>query len=265
MTIWQSIILGVVEGLTEFLPISSTGHLMLSSEILKLSVTEFLKSFEIIIQLGAIGAVVALYWRQLLVNWTVMKRVAAAFIPTAIIGLLLYKLIKSYLLGNLWVVVVSLFIGGIILILFELWLNRKDRQTFGAEDTKLENLDKMSYKEAVTIGLCQTLSVIPGVSRSAATIVGGLALNMKREAIVEFSFLLAVPTMLAATGLDLIKSSPNFTVNEFGLLLVGFMVSFLVALLAIKTFLAYIRNNNFIAFGIYRIVVAIVFALVFLI
>ncbi|MFA6476053.1 MAG: undecaprenyl-diphosphatase UppP [Candidatus Paceibacterota bacterium] len=265
MTIITSIILGVVEGLTEFLPISSTGHLILSSEILKLPNTEFLKSFEIIIQLGAIGAVMALYWRQLLINWAVMKRVAAAFIPTAIIGLLLYKIIKSYLLGNSWVVVGSLFIGGIVLILFELWLTRKDSQTFGAEDTKLENLEKMSYKEAVTIGLCQSLAVIPGVSRSAATIVGGLALNMTREAIVEFSFLLAVPTMLAATGLDLIKSSPDFTVNEFGLLLIGFMVSFLVALLAIKTFLAYIRNNNFIAFGIYRIVIAIVFALVFLI
>ena len=265
MIIWQSIILGVVEGLTEFLPISSTGHMILVSEILKLSNTEFLKSFEIIIQLGAIGAVVALYWRQLLVNWQVMKRVAAAFIPTAIIGLLLYKIIKSFLMGNLWVVVISLLFGGIILIIFELWLANKDRQIFGIENTKLDKLEKMSYREAITIGLCQSLAVIPGVSRSAATIVGGLALNMKRETIVEFSFLLAVPTMLAATGLDLLKSSPNFTVNEFGLLLVGFMVSFLVALLAIKTFLAYIRKNNFIAFGIYRIVVAIVFALVFLI
>lgn len=265
MTIWQSIILGIVEGITEFLPISSTGHMILVSEILGLLSTEFLKSFEIIIQLGAIGAVVALYWRQLLVNWQVMKRVTAAFIPTAIIGLILYKIIKSYLLGNSWIVVGSLFVGGVILIIFELWLAKKDSQTFGAEDTKLDNLEKMSYKEAVVIGLCQSLAVIPGVSRSAATIVGGLALNMTRETIVEFSFLLAVPTMLAATGLDLVKSSPNFTANDFGLLLVGFMVSFLVALLAIKTFLAYIRNNNFIAFGIYRIVVAVVFALVFLV
>lgn len=265
MAIWQSIILGLVEGITEFLPISSTGHLILTSEILKLPATEFLKSFEIIIQLGAIGSVVALYWRQLLVNWAVMKRVVAAFIPTAIIGLLLYKIIKTYLLSNLWVVVISLLVGGIVLIAFELWLTRKERETFGLEDTRLERLDKMTYREAIIIGLCQSLAVIPGVSRSAATIVGGLALNIKRETIVEFSFLLAVPTMLAATGLDILKSSASFAVSEFGLLLIGFMVSFLVALLAIKTFLAYIKKNNFIVFGVYRIIVALVFALVFLI
>ncbi len=267
MTIITSIVLGIVEGITEFLPISSTGHLILASQVLRLGQTEFLKSFEIIIQLGAIGAVVALYWRQLLVNWQVMKRVAVAFIPTAIIGLILYKIIKSYLLGNSWVVVVSLFAGGLILIFFELWLTKKDTKSLGglASKLKIDSLEKISYKNSVIIGLCQSLAVIPGVSRSAATIVGGLALNIKREAIVEFSFLLAVPTMLAATGLDLVKSSPNFTVSEFGLLLIGFMVSFLVALMAIKTFLAYIKNNNFIAFGIYRIIVAIVFALVFLV
>ena len=265
MTIITSIILGVVEGLTEFLPISSTGHLILTADLLKLETTEFLKSFEIIIQLGAIGSVVVLYWRQFLLKREVLKRVLLAFIPTAIIGLLFYKIIKTYLLGNLWVVVISLFVGGLILIAFELWLSEKEKsQQLRGEASKLESLEKISYRQAVIIGLCQSLAIVPGVSRSAATIVGGLALGLKRETIVEFSFLLAVPTMLAATVLDLAKSSPNFSSDEFGLLLIGFIVSFLVALLAIKTFLAYIRNNNFIAFGIYRIIVAIVFVVVFL-
>ncbi|HRZ30549.1 MAG TPA: undecaprenyl-diphosphate phosphatase, partial [Candidatus Paceibacterota bacterium] len=162
-------------------------------------------------------------------------------------------------------VVASLFLGGIILIIFELWLSRQEgNQQLGGLTSKLDSLEKISYRQAVIIGLCQSMAIIPGVSRSAATIVGGLALGLKRETIVEFSFLLAVPTMLSATVLDLAKSSPNFTSNEFGLLLIGFVVSFLVALLAIKTFLAYIRNNNFIAFGIYRIIVAIVFVVVFL-
>ncbi len=253
MTIITSIVLGVVEGLTEFLPISSTGHLILTSALLKLPSTEFLKSFEIIIQLGAIGAIVALYWRQLLVNREVMKRVIIAFIPTAIIGLVFYKIIKTYFLDNLGLVIASLFLGGLILIIFELWHKEKDGH--------LGEIEKISYGQAVVLGLCQSIAMIPGVSRSAATIVGGLALGIKRETIVEFSFLLAVPTMLAATGLDVLKSSPNFTTSEFGLLLVGFSVSFLVALLAVKTFLAYIRTNNFIAFGIYRIIVAIIFTL----
>lgn len=256
MTIITSIVLGVVEGLTEFLPISSTGHLILASAVLKLPATEFLKSFEIIIQLGAIGAIVALYWRQLLVNREVMKRVIIAFIPTAIIGLVFYKIIKTYFLDNLWLVVASLFLGGLILIIFELW--HKER------DGHLGEIERISYRQAVVLGLCQSVAIVPGVSRSAATIVGGLALNMKREMIVEFSFLLAVPTMLAASGLDIIKSSPNFTLSELGLLLIGFSVSFLVALLAVKTFLAYIRANNFIAFGLYRIVVAIAFLIFFI-
>ena len=189
-----------------------------------------------------------------------------AFIPTAIIGLLLYKIIKTYLLGNLWVVVISLFVGGLILIAFELWLAKREKnQSLGGETSKLDNLEGISYRQSIIIGLCQSLAVVPGVSRSASTIVGGLALGLKRETIVEFSFFLAVPTMLAATGLDVLKSSASFSLDEIGLLLVGFMVSFLVALLAIKTFLAYIRNNNFIAFGVYRIVVAVAFIIFVLI
>ena len=257
MGIIASIVLGIIEGVTEFLPVSSTGHLILVSALLKLPPTDFLKSFEVIIQLGAIGAVVVLYWRKLLLNRAVLKRVMVAFLPTALIGLVCYKFIKTYLLGDSRVVLVALFVGGLILILFEFW---QSRQSLGGLTSKLENLEEMPYWQAVVLGLCQSVAMIPGVSRSAATIVGGLALGLKRETIVEFSFLLAVPTMVAATGLDLVKSSVGFSLNEWGLLLIGLMVAFLSALLAIKSFLNYIRHHDFIAFGLYRMIIALAFA-----
>lgn len=251
MDIIASIVLGIVEGVTEFLPISSTGHLTLVANLLGITQTDFVKSFEVIIQLGAILAVVALYWRKLLTNLPVLKRVIVAFLPTAIIGLILYKFIKTYLLGNSLVVVWALFIGGLILIAFEIWHNKKPSDK--------SEIEQISYPQAITLGLCQSVAMIPGVSRSAATIIGGLALGIKRETIVEFSFLLAVPTMAAATGLDLLKSSISFSLNEWGLLFIGFSISFLSALIAIKSFLAYIQKHDFIAFGLYRIVIALAF------
>lgn len=251
MDIIASIILGIVEGVTEFLPISSTGHLTLFASLLGIAQTEFVKSFEVIIQLGAILAVVVLYWEKLLTNFAIIKRVVVAFLPTAILGLIFYKLIKTYLLGNSLIVLSSLFVGGLVLILFELWHREKS-------DDKTD-LEKISYLQAIALGFCQSIAMIPGVSRSAATIVGGLVLGIKRETIVEFSFLLAVPTMAAATGLDLFKSSFSFSASEWGLLLVGFSVSFLSALLAIKSFLNYVRHHDFIAFGLYRIILALVF------
>ncbi|MFA5022687.1 MAG: undecaprenyl-diphosphate phosphatase [Candidatus Paceibacterota bacterium] len=263
MDIISSILLGGVEGVTEFLPISSTGHLTLVSGLLGISQTDFVKSFEVIIQLGAILAVLALYWRKLLTNWPVLKRVIIAFLPTAILGLVFYKIIKTYLLGNNVVVLAALFVGGFVLIFFELWQARRpqlDNSRLRGEASKPDELEKIPYWQAVILGLCQSIAMIPGVSRSAATIVGGLALGIKRETIVEFSFLLAVPTMAAATGLDLIKSSINFSTPEWGFLLIGFFVSFLTALLAIKSFLAYIQKHDFVAFGLYRIVIALVFA-----
>lgn len=251
MDILQAVILGVVEGISEFLPISSTGHLILASELLGLPATDFVKSFEIAIQLGAILSVVVLYGKSLLVNIKILQRVAVAFIPTAVIGLLLYKVIKKFLLGNSMVVVWSLLIGGILLIVFELLHREKD-------DAR-EELATMPLKTAFWIGVFQSIAVVPGVSRSAATIIGGLMLGLKRRTIVEFSFLLAVPTMAAAAGLDLLKSAHSFTGSEMSCLGVGFVVSFIVALLSIKFLLHFIKNNNFIPFGIYRIIVAGVF------
>lgn len=255
MTILDSVILGIVEGLTEFLPVSSTGHLILAGDLLGLPSTEFLKSFEIAIQLGAILAVVALYWRSFL-DIEVLKRVIVAFIPTGIIGLLLYSVAKTYLLGNSQVVLWALLLGGIALIAFELLHKEKE----GAS----EDVRSISYLQSFWIGVCQALAIIPGVSRSAATILGGLFLGVGRVAIVQFSFLLAVPVMFAATGLDMYKSAGSFSTDDFGLLTVGFVVSFIVALASIRFLLGYVRKHTFIPFGIYRIVIALLFFFVIL-
>lgn len=253
MTILQSIILGIVEGLTEFLPISSTGHLILSSELLKISQSNFTKSFEIIIQFGAILSVIVLYWKHFL-NIENLKKIIVAFIPTGVVGLVLYKIIKTYFLGNQNVVLWALLIGGIALLFFELWYKES------TDDT--ETIEKISYKQSLWIGLCQSLAVVPGVSRSAATIVGGLLGGLKRKVIVEFSFLLAVPTMLAASGLDIVKNANSFSRDQFGILAIGFVISFVVALASIKFLLGFIKNHSFIPFGIYRIVATIVFWLI---
>ena len=251
MHIFQSIILGLVEGVTEFLPISSTGHMILAGHVLGITEDEFVKSFEIIIQLGAILAVVFLYWKKLLLNKKIFLRVATAFIPTAVIGLLVYKLVKTYLLGNITVVLWSLLLGGIFLVAFE-W-KQKDKISHTNE------LENITYKQALIIGLFQSIAIIPGVSRSAATIVGGLFLGISRSAIVEFSFMLAVPTMVAATGLDLFKSGHSFSGNQYELLVIGFITAFVSALFAIKFLLGYVKNHKFTSFGIYRIVIAALF------
>jgi undecaprenyl-diphosphatase len=180
MTYLHTLILGIIEGVSEFLPISSTGHLMLASYLLHLKQTDFQKSFEIAIQLGAILSVVVLYWRALLVNFEILKRVITAFIPTAILGFIFYKIIKRVLLGSNTVVLYSLLIGGIFLVLFELWHREKESAS--------EELSDISYSKSFMIGLCQAVAMIPGVSRSAATIIGGLILGIKRKTIRRIFF-----------------------------------------------------------------------------
>ena len=249
MNLLHAVLLGVVEGVTEFLPVSSTGHLILATRLLGLEQTEFLKSFDIAIQLGSILAVVVLYGRSLFVRPPVLRRVAAAFLPTAGVGLLLYKLIKRFLLSNNQAVLWALFLGGIGLVVFELVYREK------ATDT--EDLGEIPYRQCFLIGIFQSLAMFPGVSRSAATVIGGLSLHLKRKTIVEFSFLLAVPTMLAATALDLLKSAPSFAVSELQFLAVGAAVSFGVSVLSIRLLLRFIRSHTFLPFGIYRIVVAL--------
>ena len=248
-----AVILGIVQGISEFLPISSTGHMILASHLMGLKHTEFLKSFEIAIQAGTILSVVVLYGRTLLVDIEVIKRLIVAFLPTGILGLTLYRVIKGYLLGSEAVVLWSLLIGGIILVVFE-WQYRE-------KENAASEIRDISYKNALIIGLFQSIAMIPGVSRSASTIVGGLMLGLKRKTIVEFTFLLAVPTMLAATGYDLIKSGSQFSAGEFQYLLTGFVTAFVVALLSIKFLLRFIKTHTFIPFGLYRIVMVICWVL----
>ncbi len=249
MTILHAVLLGILEGLTEFLPISSTGHLMVAARVLGLAQTDFLKSFEIAIQSGAIGAVVLLYGRMLVGRREVLKRVLAAFLPTAIIGFVLHHQVKTMLLGNERVVLWAMLLGGVLLIAFERW-HRESPSAAGA-------VSEMTYRQAVLIGVCQTIAMVPGISRSAATILGGLMLGVRRTAIVEFSFLLAVPTMLAATALDLAVSGAGLSNGQIHLLLIGCATSFVVALLSIRWLIRYIRRYNFTPFGIYRILAAV--------
>ena len=252
-TILNPIILGAVEGITEFLPISSTAHLILTSRLLGLEQTEFQKSFDIIVQVGAILAIVILYWQRLLRDWQTLKRVVVAFVPTGILGLAFYKLIKMYLLGSINVVLISLFLGGLFLVVFEWWRAKR------GDKPKTSDINKLSYKQCLAIGVFQSIAMIPGVSRAAATIVGGLLLGLNRKTIVEFSFLLAVPTMLAAAGLDLIKNASSFQADQFGFLAIGFIMSFLTALLAVKWLLSYVSKNDFKLFGWYRMGLVVVF------
>lgn len=255
MDLLHALILAIVEGITEFLPISSTGHLVLVSHALAIPETDFTKSFEIIIQLGAILAVVVLYFKTLLYKRQYWPKLLVAFLPTALVGFTLYPLIKHVFLDNPLITLISLLVGGIALIAVE--------KIHKEGETHASDLSHVTYQQAALIGCFQALSVVPGVSRAAATIVGGMVMGVKRTTAVEFSFLLAVPTMIAASGLDLVKSHSRFTSNEYLTLAVGFIGAFIVALIAVKYFMQYIKQHNFIPFGIYRIIIAIIYFLVF--
>ncbi len=271
MTIWQSIIMGIVEGFTEFLPISSTAHLILTGKILAIEAAEFLKTYSISIQLGAILAVVLLYWKKILSSKDLILKIAAAFIPTSILGLALYKLVKNYLMESLSLIAITLFAGGVFLIVFEKIYQKKNKGNISSdkkiqkeEDNITEKAEELTYKQAVIIGVAQTLAMVPGVSRSAATIVSGLWLGLKRKTIVEFSFLLAIPTMAAATFLDLYKSQDvilSLSSHDILVWVVGFLLSFVTALIGVKFLLRFIQKNNFVSFGWYRIVVGLAIAL----
>lgn len=251
--ILEAIILGIVEGISEFLPISSTGHLILAQRLLGMQSGDFWKSFDIFIQLGAILAVLVIYFKQIIEKRWLWKKILFAFLPTALLGLTVYKIIKNFLLGNYTVVLVSLFFGGIAIVCFEKWYSKK------YQNTRLKKLEEISDKDAVKIGLFQAIAMIPGVSRSAATIIGGMWIGIERQAIVDFTFLLAIPTMAAATGLDLIQSGLRFSSQELSALAVGFITAFFVAWISVKFLLSYIKKNDFTAFGWYRIIFSLIF------
>jgi undecaprenyl-diphosphatase len=251
MTLLHAVILAMVEGITEFLPISSTGHMILVARIFAIPQTEFVKSYEIIIQLGAILAVGVLYVKTLLTNQKLWKPLIFAFLPTAIVGFTLYPLIKSVLLGNDILTALSLFVGGIVLIAFEKYFKTQKSIMASA----------LTPKDAVTIGLFQAISIIPGVSRSAASILGGMISGLSRKDAVEFSFLLALPTMLAATGLDVLKNYEVILAGNLGILLLGSVIAFVTAWISVKKFLSYVSNKSLANFGVYRIIVALLFFL----
>ncbi|RMD45979.1 MAG: undecaprenyl-diphosphate phosphatase [Aquificota bacterium] len=254
MTIFESVILGIVEGITEFLPVSSTGHLILTSKLLGLQQTNIHKAFEVSIQLGSILAVIFLYKERIFHSIELWKRLIVAFIPTGALGFFLYKIIKN--LFSPYVVSVMLIVGGIIFIIIEKFYKEKEHH--------IEDITQVSYLKAFLIGFFQSLAMIPGTSRSGATIIGGLLLGLKRKAAAEFSFLLAVPTMLVATSYDILKNYNSFQFGDFVALAVGFLTAFIFAVLTIKLFIRYISHHNFIPFGIYRIIIGIVFLLFFL-
>ncbi|HOZ53441.1 MAG TPA: undecaprenyl-diphosphate phosphatase [bacterium] len=255
----KSLVLGIIQGFAEFLPISSTAHLILSANLMRLEMSEFIKSFIVIIQFGSILAVIILYWKKLWNNKIVyFKKLMTAFIPTAIIGLLGYSLVKNFLQESLEIISLALFLGGIAIVILERKYQERSGEVNNVSDDKTEvDISVMSYKQCFIVGIFQSLAIVPGVSRSAATILGGLSLGISRLVIVEFSFLLAIPTMLAASSLDLVKTGFNFNLEEIIFLIIGFLASFVVAWISIKFLLRFIKKNNFSIFGWYRIVLGV--------
>lgn len=244
MTILDSIIMGAVEGITEFLPVSSTAHLILTAKLLGLEETEALKAYETIIQLGAILAVLFIYKDRLTKSFSLWVKLGVAFVPTGVAGLFLYKHIKEFFTpsATVWFMVAA----GIVFILVEKVHTEKDHHIDDANDT--------SYLKSFLIGCFQTISLLPGISRSGATIIGGMLLGMKRKAAVEFSFLLAIPTMFVATAYEIYKGYDSMVIDSLITLGVGFIVSFIFSYLAVKWFLNFISKYDFTPFGIYLIV-----------
>ncbi|MBP6856420.1 MAG: undecaprenyl-diphosphatase UppP [Candidatus Pacebacteria bacterium] len=255
MTLFDSIILGIVEGITEFLPVSSTGHLMIANRLLGNTPTDFSKTFEIAIQSGAIFAVLFLYITLLFKHRNLILKIAVGFLPTLVAGLILYPLVKSFFQENIIVVFIALIVGGTAMLFVE---------KNSPQNTAPRTLESLSYRDALKLGTMQILALIPGISRSGATIIGGLALRYPRTFLVEFSFLLALPTIFGATAYDLYKNNFVFSRDEITLLLVGALVSAVVAYIAMKTFLNYIKNNTFTPFAYYRICIGIIGLLYFL-
>lgn len=249
MGIIEAIILAIIEGLTEFLPVSSTGHMIIASSMMGIASEEFVKLFTIVIQLGAILSVVVLYFKRFFQSVNFYLKLVVAFIPAAVFGVLLSDKIDQLMESPL-AVAISLLVGGVILLFVDKWFNRP---TVHEE----ENID---FLTAFKIGLFQCIAMIPGVSRSGATIVGGMSQKLSRKVAAEFSFFLAVPTMLAATGkklYDFLKEGESFSPEQIKILAIGNVVAFVVALLAIKTFIGFLNKNGFKIFGWYRIVVGL--------
>jgi len=250
MTYLQALILAIIEGLTEFLPVSSTGHMVIASSIMGIGDDEFVKLFEVAIQLGAILAVVALYWKKFInfSKWQFYVKLLIAVIPALFFGFILNDFIDNTL-GNPIFIAVVLLVGGVILLFIDRFF----------KNPTIHNEQDMSNMTAFKIGCFQVLAVVfPGLSRSAATIIGGMQQKLSRNAAAEFSFFLAVPTMCAATGYKLLKGHELLNAENIKLLLFGNVVGFIVAIIAIRSFIGYLSKHGFRIFGWYRIAVGII-------
>jgi undecaprenyl-diphosphatase len=245
---FSAFILGIVEGITEFLPISSTGHLILTSKLLSISQNEFTKSFEIVIQSGAILSIIVLYLRKIISNPKMILYMIIGFIPSGVFGLLFYKFIKQYLFST-FVVSLMLIIWGIIFILVEFLLKGRYYKL------------QIDTKTAFLIGFFQCFALIPGTSRSGATIIGGMLLGLSRKDATEFSFLLSVPTIIIASAYDLIKEKSIIFNSDIYVLLVGFITSFIFAYISVKWLINFVSKHSLVVFGIYRIIIGIIFLL----
>ncbi len=249
MSILHTIIIAIVEGITEFLPVSSTGHMIIAQKLLAIESTEFVKAFTVNIQFGAILSVVVLYWKRFFQSWDFYWKLLIAFLPAAVIGFLASDFIDN-LLESVLVVAIMLVLGGVFMLFVDKWFNNPN------ED------QRMDWKRSLKIGFFQCIAMIPGVSRSMATIVGGMTTKLSRKNAAEFSFFLAVPTMAAASGYKLLKlimdpASATMLSDNLMTLLIGNVVAFLVAMAAIKFFIGFLTKYGFKAFGYYRIVVGI--------
>lgn len=247
MTFIEAIILAIIEGLTEFLPVSSTGHIIIGTALMGIESTPFVKLFTVAIQLGTILSVVVLYFKRFFRSIDFYLKLFVAFIPSAILGLMFSDAIDN-MLESPFTVAVSLVIGGIILLFVDKWFNKPT----------IHNSDNVDYLTALKIGFFQCLAMIPGTSRSGASIVGGMSQKLSRQAAAEFSFFLAVPTMFGATAkklLDFYQDGHTFASNEISILIVGNVVGFVVAIIAIKSFIGFLAKNGFKLFGYYRIIV----------
>lgn len=250
MSVWHAIILAIIEGITEFLPVSSTGHMIIGSSFMGIASSEYVKMFTVAIQFGAILSVLVLYWKRFMQSVDFYIKLFIAFLPAAFFGLLLDDYIDA-LLDNPWVVAINLILGGIFLVFVD---------RIFAENEELQVDQSISKRKALFIGFFQVIAMIPGVSRSAATIVGGLTQKLNRKNAAEFSFFLAVPTMLAATGYKMLKYQLDvgFSMGDVKMLLLGNVLAFVVALLAIKGFIGFLTKYGFKFFGYYRIIVGLV-------
>jgi undecaprenyl-diphosphatase len=248
MTLFQAIVIAIVEGITEYLPISSTGHMIITSNLMGIHTDEFTKLYEVAIQLGAILAAVVIYWRKFFApgNWRFYAKLIIAVIPALACGLLFSDAIDALLESTL-TVAITLLLGGFVLLFVDRFF----------QDQPIDDEPSVTNLTAFKIGIWQCLAMVPGVSRSAASIIGGMQQGLTRRLAAEFSFFLAVPTMCAATGYKLLKGYESFDQHSVLLLLLGNAVAFVVAFLAIKFFIAYLQKHGFRAFGWYRIILGI--------